>query len=240
MNIKIRRPYQFNDSLERIDRILDGYVKGEGFSQDIKKAKPDLPQNTGARVEGTVLIITFFAEGDAKLINKLKVYRAFSSEAISILSANEDCEDIHTSGNRIIAFFNTPFKKKIEKAVDNAASICSLADVINKKARNSGYPTIKVSTGLAFGDMLMMRFSTYDNLDKRQPEEVQYISPIISKAEMLCNRGFEAVKSRLYISDSIFNNLSLDYKKFFHKLDDQGTSYGADLHNVAMNNWLCK
>ena len=242
MKITKRSPYYFNDSLKRIDHILDGYVKNESADSEIKKAKVDLSQKTGAYVYGTVLVITFFVEGDIELINKLKIYRAFSSEVISILSANESCEDIYTYDNKIIAIYDTPLKKKIEKAVDNAATVCSLSDVINKKAKNSGYPKIKVSTGLHYGEMLMMRFATYDarERDNKPVDDVQYISPLISRAEMLCERGFEAVVPRIYISNTIFNNLSLDYQKFFKCLDDQRTSYSSTMVNVQMNNWLYK
>ena len=242
MKITKRRPYALMDSLDRIDRILDGYIKplNQIDAKEIKRAKIDLSPKTGAYVCGTVLVINFFAEGDVKLINKLKVLRAFSSEVCSILTANIDCEDIYAYNNKIIAVYDTPLKNKIEKVIDNAASICSLSDIINKKAKNSGYPNIIVSTGIHYGEMLMMSFSEYDALNKRPAEDFQYIGSIISRAEMLCNRGFEAVKSRIYISDIIFNNLSLDYKKFFRCLDDQKTSYCSDLHNIQMNNWLAK
>lgn len=242
MKVEIKQAYKFDDSLDRIDRILDGYIKPLDIkdANEIKRAKIDLSPKTGAYVIGTVLVITFFVESNVKLINKLKVYRAFTSEVISLLSANEDCEDIYTYGNKIIAIFDTPFKNKIEKVIDNAASICSLTDIINKKAKNSGYPKIKVSTGVHYGEMLMLSFSEYDARDNHPEKEVQYISPIISRAESLCNRGFEAVTSRIYITDVIFNNLKLDYQKFFKYLDEQKTSYCSNLNNIQMNNWLSK
>ena len=240
MKIERRKPYAFNDSLDRIDRMLDGYVNDKGYGDEIKKAKMDLSMKTGALVSGTCLVITFYAEGDVPLIKKMKVLRAFSSEVISLLTANGDCSDIYAYGNKIMAVCDTPLKTKIERVVDNAASICSLSDVINRKSGNSGYPLLKVSTGMDFGDMLMMRFCEFDGRDMRPADEVQYIGPLIERAEMLCHRGFESVKSRIYISGAVFRNLSLDYQKFFHKLDDNGTSYSADLHNVQMNNWLCK
>jgi hypothetical protein len=86
----------------------------------------------------------------------------------------------------------------------------------------------------------MLSLSEYDAQDKHPENEVQYISPIISRAEMLCNRGFEAVTSIIYITDVIFNNLTLEYKKFFKYLDDQKTSYCSNIFNVQMNNWLAK
>ena len=113
MKIKRKELYAFTDSLKRIDQMLDSYVNQESCESEIKTAKTDLPQKTGVYVSGTVLVVTFFVQGDVKLINKIKVYRAFSSEVISILSANPDCEDIHTYGNTILAVFNTPFKKKM-------------------------------------------------------------------------------------------------------------------------------
>lgn len=242
MKITKRRPYALIDSLDRIDRILDGYIKplNQIDAKEIKRAKIDLSPKTGAYVCGTVLVINFFAEGDVKLINKLKVLRAFSSEVCSILTANIDCEDIYAYNNKIIAVYDTPLKNKIEKVIDNAASICSLSDIINIKAKNSGYPKLHVSTGIHYGEMLMLSLSKYDAQDKHPENEVQYISPIISRAEMLCNRGFEAVTSRIYITDVIFNNLTLEYKKFFKYLDDSKTSYCSDLHNIQMNNWLAK
>lgn len=244
MNIERRREYMFGDSLERIDLMLDGYVRDEQCEDEIKKAKECLSMKTGALVSGTVMIIEFYAEGDVSLIRKLKVLRAFSSEVIAMLSGNDACEDIFTYGNIIMAVYDTPLKSKIESAVRDAAAVCSLSDVINRKANASGYPPLKVSTGLDFGDMLMMRFCEYDGTrdgEKRQGcGEVQYIGPVTDRAEMLCHRGFEAVKPRIYVSDKVFNNLRLEYQKFFHALDDKRTSFSSQMFNIQMNNWLCK
>lgn len=231
-----RKPYNFEDSLHRIDRILGSYVKNDKYSS-ISKAKEKLSVINGALIDCTAMTILFYPKGNGNLLSSLKVVRAFSSEVINILSGtNNKCSEVIPSNDKIIAIYDTPLKTDIEHAIDNAAAICTLSDVISKKAENSGYPTIDVNIGIDYGETLMMDFKPFDLNKENISQHIQYKGQIISNSERYARLGFECNIPRLWVSPVIYNNLSSKYKGFFKQSTDN--SFNADLCNTHMKAWV--
>lgn len=205
----------------------------EGTTQSVPVLS-EIPANGGVITSCSVLQVEFEASSDEDNGQVMKVYRAFLSEAVDIVSSHSHCVDVLSLGRRLTAIVSTPFKINIESLIDKAAMINTIAKVVTKKAEAIGLPGITVKIGIDYGEAMLMRFGKY-NPSEIYPKALAWMgSPITKASEMIISSDS---RWNIWISGAVYQNLNEGYKKFFHH--EMGCiGYGADIINTYMKNWL--
>lgn len=227
--------YNFEESLTRIDQMLNFQVADENVSPQVPTLS-ELPTKGGVIIYCSVMQIEItpsLLDDYGKLVI---VYRAFLSEAVAILSSHDHIVDIMVLGNRLTAVFSTPFKNNIESMIDKAAMVNTLAQVVSKKAKGLGLPGITIRIGIDYGKAMLMRFGNY-NTSEIMPASLSWIgAPVEGVSKLIATPNYNL---NLWISNIVYQNLTEDYKKFFNHEVEYG-GYGADIINTYMKNWLNK
>lgn len=227
--------YSFEESLARIDQMLSFQLADENASPQVP-ILTELPSKGGSITNCTVMQIQVNASSSDNYGALITVFRAFYAEAVAILSSHSHIIDIQVIGSRLIAVFSTPFKNNIASAIDKAAMVNTLAQVVSKKAKGLGLPSITIRTGMDYGRAMLMRFGNY-NTGEVLPSALAWMGgPVDGSSKLVLTPNHEW---NLWVSSVVYQNLNDDYKKFFH-LESEFGGYGADLINTYMKNWLNK
>lgn len=225
--------YNFEESLSRIDQMLDFTVEGNNSSTSVPSLN-EIPTKGGVVTNCSVIQVEVKASTTKDYGKLLTVYRAFFSEAIAIISSHPSCIDVQSLGTRLTAIVSTPFKKNIEALIDRAAMINTLAQVITRKASGMGLPEIAVRIGIDFGEAMLMRFGKYDPTELSPKAQAWIGNPVSMSSKLIetPNNNWN-----IWISGVVYNNLNDEYRKFFHH-EIESSGYGADIINTYMKNWL--
>lgn len=227
--------YSFEESLARIDQMLNFQLADENASPQVP-VLAELPSKGGSITNCTVMQIQVNASSSDNYGALITVFRTFYAEAVAILSSHSYIVDIQVIGSRLIAVFSTPFKNNITSAIDKAAMVNTLAQVVSKKAKGLGLPSITIRTGMDYGKVMLMRFGNY-NVGEVMPSALAWMGgPIDGSSKLISTPNHEW---NLWVSSVVYQNLNDDYKKFFHSESEYG-GYGADIINTYMKNWLNK
>lgn len=227
--------YSFEESLARIDQMLNFQLTDEKASPQVPVLS-ELPSKGGCITYCTVLQIQVNASSSDNYGALITVFRAFYAEAVAILSSHSHVIDIQVIGSRLIAVYSTPFKNNIASAIDKAAMVNTLAQVVSKKARGLGLPGITIRTGMDYGWAMLMRFGRY-SAGEVMPSALAWMGgPVDVSSKLISTPNPEW---NLWVSSVVYQNLNDDYKKFFHH-DAEFGCYGADIINTYMKNWLNK
>ena len=227
--------YSFEESLARIDQMLNFQLADENALPQVPVLS-ELPSKGGRITYCTVMQIQVNASSSDNYGALITVLRAFYAEAVAILSSHSHIVDIHVIGSRLIAIFSTPYKNNIASAIDKAAMVNTLAQVVSKKAKGLGLPSITIRTGIDYGRAMLMRFGNY-NAGEVMPSALAWMGgPVDGSSKLISTPNNEW---NLWVSSVVYQNLNDDYKKFFHYESEFG-DYGADIINTYMKNWLNK
>lgn len=224
--------YNFEESLSRIDQMLSFQIKNDEAYAAVPTFA-DLPAKGGIITYCSVMhIVINLSSGSYS--QQLRLYRAFLSEAVAILSSDRNCVDILVQDKHLTAVFTTPFKNNIESMIDKSAMINTLAQVVSRKSNGLGLPELSVVIGIDYGEAMLMRFGKL-NITEVNPEGLVWIGRPMERARKLTITPEH--KWNIWISTIIYHNLSEEYTKFFHYEDEWGC-YGAGIINTYMKNWL--
>jgi class 3 adenylate cyclase len=227
--------YSFEESLARIDQMLNFRLADENASPQVPVLS-ELPSKGGSITNCTVLQIQVNVSSSDNYGELITVIRAFYAEAVAILSSHSHIIDIQVIGSRLIAVFSTPFRKNIASAIDKAAMVNTLAQVVSKKAKGLGLPDITIRMGMDYGRVMLMRFGRY-NAAEIMPSALSWMGDPVDGSSKLISTQKHGWSLR--VSRVVYQNLNDDYKKFFH-YEEEFRSYGADIINTYMKNWLNK
>lgn len=225
--------YNFEDSLSRIDKMMGVVMTEQKPSVEIPYLD-DLPEDRGVCCYSTVMAIRLDIE-KSPTAERMKETRAFLSEAYAILASHDHCMDIITLGNYMTAVFSTPLKVNIERVIDKAAMINTLAQVVSIKAKKLGGGELSVYIGIHYAVTVLMRQGRM-NVNEAEPKRVVWMGDIIDKAKKLAEMDAPDYRN-LKITDIVYNNLNDTYKKLFHK-ELLEPYYGGDIINTKMKNWV--
>ena len=129
--------FDYKDSFQRIDDILDGSDK----SFEELKAIPsrnNLTYSNGFYVTSSAIFVTL---RDSAALHQIslpvlaKIYRCFISETVAILNSNDKCVDIRITGDCVSGIYDTPHKTDIDTMFSDAARINSLIKTLSFKLR---------------------------------------------------------------------------------------------------------
>lgn len=226
--------YNFTESLSRIDAILLSKIpeKAEGAipaAMTINTSSVYMPQ-------ATVIHVNFEIEQDMwQPVDEkysLPVIQSFVSEAVNIGGACDCCKDIIITENYLRFFYDTPLKKDLNEALDDAARIKTMAMVVSKKAKQKKYPIIKASLGIDYGAVAMLPVNLRDIRFSRYIWEGE----AVKNAELLARKADDDI----VISPIVWKNLTENNRKLFEAENVLSNVYRGKIVNIAMNNWVIK
>lgn len=146
------------------------------------------------------------------------------------LMENAKCKDIFSMGDKIMAIFDTPYKKNIDAVLDSVAKLNAMFSLVDKLYTKSSLSGISHGIGMSYGKALLTKINNEERPEYNWGGEALELALKLSEIE----------QSKDYIvraSYTIFNNLKEDYQKLFEKVgfDDY---YGANPVNIALNKWI--
>lgn len=229
--------YDIDKSVQRIDNILNS--SNNNFSDKATVPKRDeLTYNNGCYVQVTSLFIDIVGSSDMTNEHKrptlAKIYRSFISECVALINSSILSKEININGDCVWGVFETPYKSDIDEVFSIAAELNSLVEILNYKFKKKGYDTIKVGIGLDYGRALMVK-AGYSGSGL---SDVIWMGDVVNQACHLANKANREGREIILLGNVLYLNLSSENKEFCNCYYDFSDSYyGADVINVAMNDW---
>lgn len=229
--------YEFKDSIQRIDEILDSADASYSDSNGIP-SRDQLTFLNGFYVDVTVLFVDMrgskeLAENHSRPV-LAKIFRAYISEVVAVLRSNDLVSEVFIEGDGVWAVFNTVTKQDVEGVFETAAMVSSLIDILNIKLANKGYATIAVGIGIEDGESLYIKAGYKGS----GVNEVVWIGSVVGQAANLCKFGNRTTLDKeIQISPRVYESLS-DAMKALFSYDRARDCYESDAINILMNNWV--
>ena len=231
--------YKFEDSLDRIDEILNS-SDSDYQDKDSIPSRDKLTYKNGFYVAACALFVDI--RESKKLTDKhkrptlAKMYRSYISEIIALLKDNIRVNEIYVEGDGICGIFDTTCTYHIDFVINTAAKISSFIDALNIKLKKKGYSAINIGIGISYGNSLYIK----SGFKGSGINEVVWLGKTIGEAAKLCSYGnISYGDNEIMISETIFNNLKENNKKLF-SYNYIRDCYHGNLINIEMNEWVDK
>jgi class 3 adenylate cyclase len=180
--------YNHVASAERIDAIL-AQPQGNYEEVDSLPDREKLSYTNGFYANCSALFVDI--RGSSALPAKYKrpalakLYRAYISEMVAIFNSSSLAREINIVGDGVWAVFNTPLKSNIDDVFTVAATANSMMRILNHKLRKSGYESVNVGFGMAWGRALMVK-AGYSGSGI---SDVVYMGDVVNRAAKLAAKG---------------------------------------------------
>ena len=226
--------YNFTESLSRIDDVLaarepDKLASGIPAFESVDPSVVYMPQATVVHVNYEI-VHDIWQPAEKKF--DFFGMQSFVSEAICIGGSCSCCKDIMVTEKYLCFVYETSLKAELNESMDDAARFRTLAMVVSKKAKQKGYPMIKASIGMDYGEVSMIPINLHDN---RFPRFI-WKGDAAERAEQNAGKA----NDNIVISDIVWKNLSENNRKLFEGDNISFTTYRGKIVNIAMNNWIIK
>lgn len=231
--------YDFNKSLDRIDKILRADSKSFEDNEGIPN-RDRLTYENGYYVYCTAIFVDI--RDSSSMTNEhrrpvlAKIYRSFISEMVALMNGYDKTQEINIHGDCVWCVCDTQFKQDMDDVFSLAAKICSLADILNYKLNKLNYTTYQIGVGIDYGRALMIKAGYCGS----GINDVVWMGDVVNKACHLCGEANSGLfDNRVFLSNIIFDNLS-DSNKRLCTRDQKRDIYQANVVNTLMNDWLKK
>lgn len=229
--------FDVESSDARIREILDS---AETFDDvDTIPPRTALTYSNGFYVNCTAVFIDI--RGSSKLTDTHnrpvigKIYRSYISECVAIMNSNPDCKEVFISGDCVSGIFDSQYKSNIVGAFDTAGKLSTLIELLNWRLSNKGYKPIQCGIGIAYGRALMIKAGANGS----GVNDVVWIGDVVNKAAHLCHQGNRNGNKSVQLSNSIFINLTDEYKNFCTAHSTFNTpDYETDIFSVGMRKYF--
>jgi class 3 adenylate cyclase len=241
MKVTSNISYNFNDSFDRIQDILDSSETFE--SVDTVPNSDTLTYTNGYYFKCYSIFIDI--RDSSKLPDKYqkrtlaKIYRAYISEIVALFQSSSNCKEINIVGDSVWAIYNAKINDDISQVFHAAYAACSIINTINYKLCKKSFDPIKVGIGIDKGDALMI-LAGYKGSGIN---DVIYMGGVVNNASKLCSKGGKNYNGSIVISADVYNDLegkgngTTEYQTFFTKNNIEDF-YHASMVRIDMNNWL--
>nr|WP_314751001.1 adenylate/guanylate cyclase domain-containing protein [uncultured Capnocytophaga sp.] len=230
------KDYNFEDSLGRIDEILNANSKNYEELKYIPN-RDKLTFTNGFYVQCTAVFVDI--RDSSKMTDQhrrsvlAKIYRSFISETIAIFNGNSTCREVSIQGDCVWAVFNTLNKEELRLVLSSCAQVNSLIDVLNIKFNRKGYQRIDVGIGVDYGRALMIKAGYKGS----SINDVIWMGDVVNQACHLSSYK----DAHIMISSIVYDNLeNIQYEKWrdwFTKKAGKDYYFG-NIINVEMNDWI--
>ena len=224
------KKYELSESLARMEKILES-TGAEYRRYQFIPDEETLNEHKGSLVN-TVVIANrlFFTNREIDVLNLVKIYDIYVSEAWRILAEHELCCKVSMHGNMIVAVYSANTQDVVNGILDVASRLSSLPDVINVKIGRKQQPLI--------GNVCSMNSGFLYTL--KTPEGYDYFGGVMNRAESwICNKyGDGGERKGTYISKNVYDFLKSDYQEFFRESDEYDDVYWGMIENIGMARWI--
>lgn len=220
------KQYLLNESLERIDSLLEGHkpTTNDVTSDMLCFRLPDVVTKKYSLVVAEIK--NGFRELDPLFMGR--AYSALYHELYEISRGMEKLSCFKVLGNKLTVVFDTTQKSEVDRVIDVVANMCGIVDIINKKCHLS--PLRKgfdIRIAINYGELTLLFYG-----DSR-------INTIGDDTLLNETEGFlGSTTDKVVISSVIKNNIKEDYQKFFDNMVDIKPLFGGNIINTGMSNWL--
>lgn len=241
MKVTTNREYNFSDSFNRIQEILDS---SETFEQiDTIPNSDTLSYSNGYYFKCYAIFIDI--RDSSTLPTKYqkrtlaKIYRAYISEVVALFQSSTNCKEINIVGDSVWGIYEAKSNDDVLEVFHAAYAASSIINTLNYKLCKKGIDPIKVGIGIDKGDALMI-LAGYKGSGIN---DVIYMGGVVNNASKLCSKGNKLGNGSMVISADVYNDLlgkhngTSYYQTFFTRNNMEGY-YHATLFRIDMNNWL--
>ena len=242
MEVKANHPYEFEDSIARIDSILNSSIVYPD-TNDIQKRK-NLTYDNGYYLDCYALFVDIRDSSQLPRIHQkrvlAKLYRSYISELTAIMQSYSNCREINIVGDCVNGVFSYTTKDDVMQPFQAAYTINSIVKVINMKASKNNYSGIRIGIGIAKGKALMVQ-AGYKGSGLN---DVIWMGDVVNYASHLCGIANKDGNSAINISEPVFNDLegflgheNVPYQNMFRRPWGKDY-YTGDIIRVSIENWL--
>lgn len=223
-------PYSLDESLTRIEALKD--IPNQ-YVEDPTTEGGEQARKAGVFIANRTVLCVSFSEGKDnkdKAMLLAKRWRSLLSEINAIAASYRKGGILEIQDNNVFITLDTPYKVDVEAAVDMAAQVRSLADIINLIFKD--LTAIQVVIGIDYGEVILLKRKPY--LDKDEVDVENCKGEAKNRAASLTNDEAGCV----VISNSVQRNLSSTYRDFFPTKIGDKEAFRGSIINTQMNNWL--
>lgn len=232
--------YNVDRSSERMDNILDASNDNYVEKGNDIPARSNLTFTNGYYVNVTAIFIDIVGSSDMTDEHKrptlAKMYRAFLSECVAIMNAENNCKEISINGDCVWGVFETPLKEDVDNVISVAAKLNSMIKILNYKLGKKDYSEIEVGIGIDYGRALMIK-AGYSGSGIN---DVIWMGDVVNSACHLCNKAGRNGRKVIIVSSVIYSNLNEHNQSLFNSYFDyesSTTKYEGDIINTCMDEW---
>ena len=239
--------YDYAQGKQRIINILDSKTKIEE-SEDIPKSDEEFTYENGIKAWVGALFVDIRDSSEYFTENKpdtvARVIRAFCSEIITILSANDNYRQIGIRGDCVYAIYSCPTLAHIKSIMSDAAYINTLRKMFTKILTKKGFPTFSFGIGIgASKDLIVKAGKKGSGIN-----DLIWIGDAVIDASNMSSIANKNNFDPIVMDDCFYNNIKdMDassehkYGEFIsskYSYDLGKTVYHADIINIAFNDWV--
>lgn len=241
MKVTTNKYYDFNESFDRIQEILDS---SETFEEVNSVPNSDtLTYKNGFYVRCYSIFIDI--RDSSNLPTKYqkrtlaKIYRAYISEVVALFQSSRNCREINIVGDSVWAVYNSQSKDDVLAVLHAAYASASIINTLNYKLCQKNIDPISVGIGIDKGNALMI-LAGYKGSGIC---DIVYMGGVVNQASKLCSKGGKNGINTIVISKAVYDDLlgkgngKVDYQSFF-KFNMFDNFYHADMIRTDMQNWL--
>ncbi len=241
MKVTSNRPYDFNESFDRLQEILDSTDTFEQVDSIPNSEKLSYSNGYYFKCYAIFIDIRDSSTLPAKYQKRTlaKIYRAYISEIVALFQSSENCREINIVGDSVWAIYQAQSKDDVSAVFHSAYAASSIINTLNYKLCKKGIDPIKVGIGIDKGDALMI----LAGFKGSGINDVIYMGGVVNNASKLCSKGNKAGNGSMVISTEVFNDLENKnngkayYQTFFSK-NHLENYYHSTICRIDMNNWL--
>jgi len=228
--------YNYEKSIERIDKILDTSDNAYEERKDIPK-RDKLTHTNGFYVNPSALFVDIrdssSLSSEYRRPKIAKLYRAYISEVVAIINGNTTCVEINIVGDGVSGIFNTKTTFDINTLFSTAFSISSLVDILNCKLQKKDIRPITVGIGISDGRALMIK-AGYSGSGI---SDIVWMGDVVNEASKLADYGNKTyMDHEIMVSKKIYDDLN-DHNQSLLEFNYNRNCYHGNVVNLAMNEW---
>lgn len=239
--------YDYKKGKNRIINILDSKTKIKECER-IPKSDEEFTYENGIKSWVGALFVDirdsseYFTENKPDIV--ARVIRAFCSEIITILAANENYRQIGIRGDCVYAIYSCPFKTDIDSIMDDAACINTFQKMFKKILTKKGFPTFSFGIGIGASKDLVIKAG----IKQSGINDLIWIGDAVIDASNMSGiankNGFEPIVMDDCFYDNIKDIKASDehiYKDFIsskYSYSLKKTVYHADIISTTFNKWV--
>jgi len=229
-------PYSFDESLKRLDEILD--AADESFEEvDSIPSRDRLTFTNGFYCYCAALFMDIRKSSELNQTLKRptlsRLYRAYISEAVAVVNGNPKCAEVNIVGDSVSGIFDTPLKADIDSVFSTAAELSSLIKTLNCKMKKRQMPAIRVGIGMSFGRALMIKAG----FSGSAINDVVWIGPVVNEAAHLGSYGNKEFGDEEMMASNVFYQNLNDRNKTLLSYNSRRGCYHGNVVNTVMEQW---